>query len=316
MTSPMIQTEGLVKTFGQVRALDGLDLRVEKGVVYGFLGPNGAGKTTTLRILAGLARPNQGWASINSQKVLLHNRDQLKEIGVLPEEPAFYGWMTASEYLRSFVAPLYGVQGEKAHIRTAQILEKVGLAHAAERRIQGFSRGMRQRLGLAQALIHQPPVLLLDEPVSALDPSGRKEILDLIDGLRGETTILLSTHILADVERICDVVGIINQGKMVVEDRRERLLERYALPLIEIEVACDLSIWIEKALQMPFVENFELHDNKLRLQVTQIERAQRELLNSLAEEDVLVNRFEIVRPSLEDIFLRLTQNQDHDEMEA
>ena len=306
MERPMIQVENLTKNFGEVRALDGLNLQVAPGVIYGFLGPNGAGKTTTLRILSGLARTDGGQATIMGARVRLHDRYQLAKIGVLPEEPAFYGWMTAKQYLRDFTAPLYSIYSEEAGSRTSKTLEVVGLAHAADRRIQGFSRGMRQRLGLAQALIHKPQVLLLDEPVSGLDPAGRKDVLELIYNLRGATTVLLSTHILADVERICDLVGIIDEGRMVVEDEREILLRRYARPLIELEVDNDIESWVEKLRQMPFIEHIETRNQTLRLQVRKIEVARRELMRLLAEEEVRVRRFEIMRPSLEDVFLQLT----------
>ena len=161
-------------------------------------------------------------------------------IGVLPEEPAFYPWMTPRELLRDLVAPLYGITPTEAARQSAELLEQVGLGNSANRRIGGFSRGMRQRLGLAQALVHQPKILLLDEPVSALDPAGRKEVLELIESLRQQVTILLSTHILADVERVCDVIGIINHGRLVIDSEREALLQRYGVPLIEFESEGDL----------------------------------------------------------------------------
>jgi len=310
MTQAMIRSENLVKSFGEVRALEGLDLEVAPGVIYGFLGPNGAGKTTTLRVLSGLARADRGSAFIDGLPVRMHDRHQLSNIGVLPEEPAFYGWMTPIQYLRDFAAPLYSIDIEEAGSRASEILDVVGLAYAASRRIQGFSRGMRQRLGLAQALIHEPQVLLLDEPVSALDPAGRKEVLELIDGLRGRTTVLLSTHILADVERICDVVGIIDQGRMVIEDKRDRLLNRYARPLIEVEAEGDIEGWAESVRRLPIVEHVDLLPNLVRLQVSQVETAQGELLRSLAQDSVRVRRFELIRPSLEDVFLQLTQSPD------
>ena len=306
----MIRTEGLVKQFGSVRALDGLSLNVEKGVVYGFLGPNGAGKTTTMRILSGLARPDQGRAWILDREIGKAGADLRFSIGVLPEEPAFYGWMTAREYLRDFIAPMFGLDKAQAARNTDEFLGRVGLAEAGKRRIAGFSRGMRLRLGLAQALIHRPEVLLLDEPVSALDPAGRKEVLELIESLRGDTTILLSTHILADVERVCDVIGIISKGKLIIQERREDLLARYALPLYEVEVDGndngELEAWLEKARQLPYVSNVSMSNSTARLLVNNVELVQRDLLSSLMSENIPIRSFEMVRPSLEDVFLRLT----------
>jgi ABC-2 type transport system ATP-binding protein len=302
----MIHIEKLTKSFGKVMALQGLSLHVEAGAIYGFLGPNGAGKTTTLRILAGLARPDQGNASIMGLEVTNSATSLRNSFGYLPEVPSFYTWMTPMEYLSGFVAPLYAIKGESARVRATEILERVGLSQAGNRRIGGFSRGMRQRLGLAQALIHQPPVLLLDEPVSALDPSGRKDVLDLIESLRGNTTVLLSTHILSDVERICDTIGIIANGRLVAQEARQALLKRYAIPAIEIEADQDLSAWLEKARSLPYVENITQSNSSFRLVVSDLPKAQTDLLTLLAEQGVLIRRFEIVHPNLEDVFLRLT----------
>jgi ABC-2 type transport system ATP-binding protein len=303
----MIRIENLVKHYGAVHALDGLSLNVEAGVVYGFLGPNGAGKTTTMRILTGLARSDEGRAWILDKKIGQSGIDVRNLIGVLPEEPVFYPWMTAREYLRDFVARLYRLDAATARKRTDELLNTVGLKEARNRRIGGFSRGMRQRLGLAQALIHNPPVLLLDEPVSALDPAGRKEVLELIESLRGKTTILLSTHILADVERVCDVVGIINKGRLIVQEQREELLRQYTTPIFEIELDNGAAQWIERARQFPFVETLTFENPTIRVLVKDIRTAQKILLDSLAAEDLLVRRFEILHPSLEDVFLRLTR---------
>ncbi len=302
----MIRIENLVKTYGSVHALDGLSLEVAPGVVYGFLGPNGAGKTTTMRLLAGLARPDSGRAWILDKEIGQPGSDVRALIGVLPEEPAFYGWMTAREYLRDFIAPLFGIQGSAASQRAGELLALVGLKEAADRRMAGFSKGMRQRMGIAQALVHRPPVLLLDEPVSALDPAGRKEVLDLIETLRGETTILLSTHILADVERVCDVVGIITKGRLIVQERREELLVRYATPLFEVEVEDGFGNWLDWARNQPFVTDLTVTNHTARVLVKDIQTARKAMLESLAGQGLSVQRFELIHPSLEDIFLRLT----------
>jgi ABC-2 type transport system ATP-binding protein len=302
----MIRIENMVKTYGPVHALDGLSLNVEPGVVYGFLGPNGAGKTTSMRILSGLARANSGRAWILDKEIGQPGSDVRSLIGVLPEEPAFYGWMTPREYLRDFIAPLYDIHGQVAARRADELLEVVGLIDAANRRIGGFSRGMRQRMGLAQALVHRPPVLLLDEPVSALDPAGRKEVLELIETLRGQTTILLSTHILADVERVCDVIGIIAKGRLFVQDRRDDLLARYVTPLFEIESEDGFGHWLEWVKEQAFVTNVTVTNHTARVLVKDVHQAQKPLLESLVREMVSVQRFEMVHPSLEDVFLRLT----------
>jgi ABC-2 type transport system ATP-binding protein len=299
-----IEIKNLSKQYGNVKALDQLNLVVESGCIFGFLGPNGAGKTTTLRILTGLACASGGQAWIAGQPV--DNRQTASRlVGYLPEEPAFYRWMTPVELL-DHVGRIFGQSGSDRRKRSNQLLDQVGLTEVAKRRISGFSRGMRQRLGLAQALMNEPQVLLLDEPVSALDPLGRKEVLEMIEALKGKATVFMSTHILADVERICDVVGIINKGRLIVQEQREELLHQYTTPVFEIELDNGSQAWMERARKFPFVETMTLENSTIRVLVKDIRTAQKALLDSLAADDLLVRRFEILHPSLEDVFLRLT----------
>ncbi len=306
----MIQVEKLHKHYGAVHALDGLDMSVAPGVVYGFLGPNGAGKTTTLRILTGLARPTSGRALVAGVDLASDGRSLSGKIGFLPEEPAFYPWMTPREFL-DYLGRLHGQSAAERTRRVNELLELVGLGDAGKRRIGGFSRGMRQRLGLAAALVHRPEVLLLDEPVSALDPAGRKEVLELIEGLAGGCTILMSSHILADVERVCNVVGIINQGRMVVQSEREALMDRYAQPVFEAEGenASSLHRWAEVLNIQDWVVATSMNGNILRVTVRDVDRARKELLASAVAQDVPLRRYEEVRPSLEEIFLKLVEKE-------
>ncbi|MFH1523343.1 MAG: ABC transporter ATP-binding protein [Chloroflexota bacterium] len=301
-----VHIEGLTKYYGAVHALDGLDLDVAPGTVYGFLGPNGAGKTTTLRILTGLARPTSGQAQVAGVNVLKNGNKLARHIGHLPEEPTFYPWMTPRE-LFDYLGRLYGFSSAERTSRTRELLALVRLEDVSKRRIGGFSRGMRQRLGVAAALIHHPEVLFLDEPASALDPAGRKEVLGLIEALRGQCTVLMSTHILADVERVCDVVGIIAKGRMLVQSPREQLLERYAVPAFEFEADdhVALSRWAEDLRQIPWVTTVTLESGKLRLIVNDVQTAKRDLLPLAVKDGLTLNRYEEVRPSLEDVFLQL-----------
>jgi ABC-2 type transport system ATP-binding protein len=307
---PAIRIEGLTKRFGPVQALAGLSLAVEPGLVFGFLGPNGAGKTTTIRILAGLACAGAGQAWIDGLEVTKDPRGVSRLIGYLPQEPSFYPWMTAREFI-DYVGRVFGLSAAEREQRTEALLDLAGLAEAAGRRIGGFSGGMGQRLGIAQALVNRPPVLLLDEPVSGLDPAGRRELLQLIERLRGQCTVFMSTHILADVERVCDSVGIISRGQLVVEAPQQELLERYAVPAFEVEVdkrfMVQLSAWADKVRVQPWVMSVSLDRSIARVLVDDVEAARRELLPSALATGLVLNRYEMVRPSLEDVFLRLVQ---------
>jgi len=305
-----ITTHDLVKVYGKVRAVDGLNLTVAEGTIFGFLGPNGAGKTTTIRMLTGMASPSAGSAQVAGVDLGADGQVRQK-IGYLPEEPAFYTWMNPLEYLE-YVGRLFGLPAKQRRQRARDLLERVDLAQVAKRRIGGFSRGMRQRLGLAQALVNQPVVLFLDEPVSALDPAGRKEVLDLIEGLRGQCTVFMSTHILADVERVCDTVGIIDQGKLIEEANQVELLGRYTVPAFvvecEPEAQAPFQAWTERLRSLPWVVSVNVENSSARVVVRDLRQARLALLEEATAAHLPLRRYEVVTPSLEDVFLRLVGN--------
>jgi ABC-2 type transport system ATP-binding protein len=209
-----------------MRALDGLSLQVEAGEVFGFLGPNGAGKTTTFKILMRLITPTAGDARILDRP--LDDLQMRRRIGYLPEQPYFYDYLTAREFLL-YCGALCDLPRDEARRRAAGLLERVGLGDSGEKHLRRFSRGMLQRLGLAQALINDPEILFLDEPMSALDPLGRREVRDLIAGLRARgKTIFFSSHILTDVEAMCDRVAILSGGKLVEEGKLSDILKSHS----------------------------------------------------------------------------------------
>jgi ABC-2 type transport system ATP-binding protein len=307
--APAIRARGLTKRYGEVLALDALDLDVPRGSVFGFLGPNGAGKTTTLRILTSLASAGQGTAEILGVPVGDGAPNRQGRIGYLDQDPRFHGWMRGRELLE-LVGRLYGLQGAALRARTDEVLEVVGLADAGRRSIGGYSGGMRQRLGLAQAILNRPPVLLLDEPVSALDPEGRRDVLDVIRALGdGETTVLFSTHILNDVERVCDRVAILDRGRLVTEAAMDELLDRYAGPLYEVEPdgldEAGMEALAAALRGVAGVTGVEPAHGVLRVSVDDRTDASARLLAALAAAEVVVARFERQRPTLEDVFLRL-----------
>jgi len=303
-----ISAHGLTKRYGSVVALEGLDLEVPTGSVFGFLGPNGAGKTTTLRILTSLARAGGGAATILGVPVGGGEPNRRGLIGYLDQDPRFHGWMKGRELLE-LVGSLYGMHGAELRTRVGETLELVGLADAARRSISGYSGGMRQRLGLAQAILNRPPVLLLDEPVSALDPEGRRDVLSVIRHLGGESTVLFSTHILNDVERVCDRVAILDHGRLVTEAPMEGLLEQYAHPvyIVEPEAADDGALErLAAALRaVDGVTTVEAGSGTLRIGVSEDGAVSRRLLAAIAAANVSLISFERQRPTLEDVFLQL-----------
>jgi len=210
----IISVENLVKKYDGYTVLDGLNFGVEEGDIFGFLGPNGAGKTTTIRILTCIIKPDSGKITINGYDIFKHPMEVKKIINALPESNGYYEWMTAREYLE-FFAKLYGEEPSRQKIDG--LLEAVGLHEKEGHIIRGYSRGMKQRLGIARALINNPKILFLDEPTNGLDPNGRRDIHDLLIDLNKKhgTTIFLSTHLLDDVERLCNRIAIINYGKIV-----------------------------------------------------------------------------------------------------
>ncbi|MGE0556535.1 MAG: ATP-binding cassette domain-containing protein [Gemmatimonadales bacterium] len=303
MSEPPIQIDEVSKRFGQHLALDRVSLTVPAGSVFGFLGPNGAGKTTTLRILTGLAAPTSGTARVLGHDVRTLRPAQRAKLGFLPDVPGFYDWMTGAEFLR-FAGRLFGLGGAELETRAGALLEMAGLARVRGR-IGGYSRGMKQRLGVAQALINAPDLLFLDEPTSALDPIGRREVLEMIVSLRGRTTVFFSTHILADVERVSDHVAILDRGRVaasasVAELKRRAGVERLALtldvPADRFLGALDGAAWITA---------LEAEANRLRITVNDRATAAREIPRLVSAAGIGLVALEPEEVTLEEVFVDL-----------
>jgi ABC-2 type transport system ATP-binding protein len=303
-----VSTRGLTKRYRLDVALDALDLDVPAGCVFGFLGPNGAGKTTTLRLLTGLARPTAGSATVAGIDATTGGRALAERIGALDQDPRYYGWMTGRELL-AFVGRLHGLDGAALRARVDEVLETIGLVDAAKRRIGGYSGGMRQRLGIGQAILPRPSVLFLDEPVSSLDPAGRRDVLELIGRLRGTCTVFMSTHILNDVERVCDRVGILDHGRLVTEAPMDELLASHARPILELDPEPDqdaaVAALAATVRAQAWTRDVRVEHGLIRVFVTDAERAAAEVLPLVVTSGVRLARFERVRPTLEDVFLAL-----------
>jgi ABC-2 type transport system ATP-binding protein len=315
-----IAATGLTKHFGSVLALDGLDLAVPRGSIFGLLGPNGAGKTTTIRILTGLARPTRGSATVAGVEVGLDRPELRRRVGYLDQDPRFYGWMKGRELLE-LVGRLHGHDGPDLRTRVGRALGLTGLAEAAERSIGGYSGGMRQRLGIAQAVLHEPDVLFLDEPVSSLDPEGRRDLLALIAALRDSATVVFSTHVLADVERVCDRVAIMNRGRLVTEGPLDALLAAHARPVYRLVAAAThdggLPALADRLRATAWTTDVaEPGPGELRVAVGDPAAASREILPLVVASGVELSSFEQLRPTLEEVFLELVGPPSPDDLDG
>jgi len=299
---PVIRTEGLTKRFGGVEAVRDLDLEVHQGDLFGFLGPNGSGKTTTVRMLLGLVFPTAGRVELLGRPMPRAGRTVLAEVGSLVEGPAFYPHLSGRVNLSLMDAAGPGGRRADRRRRVGQALERVGLDSVGRRPVKAYSTGMRQRLGLAAALLRSPRLLVLDEPTNGLDPQGMREIRDLLAELvAGGTTVFLSSHLLAEVELICTRAAIVHRGRLVVQDRVEALLA----PTGRVRVTTpDPGRASELASRLPGVELGEWRADSL---VVQLDGTSPEALNRhLVAGGVPVRELVVERPSLEDVFLALT----------
>lgn len=302
----MIEARNLHKYFRSFHALKGISLSVKKGEIYGFIGHNGAGKSTTMNILCGLSRPSSGECFVNGKDIRKIKNPAELGIGYLPEEPKFYPWLTAYETLEY----LGGGRGQNASKpQITGMLDWVGLKDAAGRRLGGFSRGMRQRLGIAAALMRDPELLFFDEPSSALDPEGRSDVLNLIKGLkeRGKT-VFFSTHILDDVERVCDRVGILAQGRLVLEKPLQELLSENITPVYDIELKAAGAELAQKIGALAGIAGVSADGDKLSVTVEDANTGSKTLLQYLSQQGVQVLSFTLRKRNLEDIFIREANN--------
>lgn len=295
----VLELKHVSKAFGNHKILDDLSFEVSEHSIYGFIGRNGAGKTTTMKMILGLLASDSGEIQVCGEKVRFGQNQTNRYIGYLPDVPEFYDYMTPMEYL-TLCGKVTGMPAGEITQRAEELLQMVGHGEA-KKRIRGFSRGMKQRLGIAQALMNRPKLLICDEPTSALDPVGRKEILDILRLVRGETTVLFSTHILSDVERVCDEIAFLHQGKIALSGSVEEVKSRRKAGGYEVEFLT------EKAAS-DFVGMFAggcVDGHCVRVEG----RSEQDMLGAmrfLAEKQIKVQRIEMLEPTLEDLFLEVT----------
>jgi ABC-2 type transport system ATP-binding protein len=310
-TPPVIETHGLTKTYKGVQALKSLDLQVQHNSIFGFLGPNGAGKTTTIKLLLGLIRPTAGSASVFGMDIVNQSVDIRARVGYLPQEPHFYEYMTARQTLR-FTAKFFFKGPEKAiEARVDEMLHLVDLAEKADRPLRTFSGGERQRLGIAQAQVNYPDLLILDEPAASLDPLGRRDVLEVMSRLRKYTTVFYSTHILDDVQRVSDTVVILNKGMLVAEGPIEELLagSEGVVYIVHLKGESD---WARKRIQsQAWVGGIKTgqhgDESTWQVSVTDPQKAEADLLKLLVNGPVMVTEFRRKQYELEDIFMQVIE---------
>ena len=296
----MLKIENLKKRFGDKEVLRGLNLNVPEKSIYGFIGKNGAGKTTTMKTILGLMKADEGEITVAGERVVFGQTSTNRHIGYLPDVPEYYSFMTPVEYLR-FCGEITGLSKAENAKRTEELLELVGLK-GEKHRIKGFSRGMKQRLGIAQALLNKPKLLICDEPTSALDPVGRKEILDILMAAKEETTVLFSTHILSDVERICTDIAFLNEGTVAIQGTLSEIKSTYRTDeyIIETETPRQLLIIKDAFPSMQRTGN-------AMLRFSEKEQSFFEVVRFITENKLPVLKIERLEPTLESMFMEVVK---------
>ena len=307
----VITTEGLSKSFGYVHALKSLDLRVPQKSIFAFLGPNGAGKTTTIKLLLGLLKPTSGGGKILGMDILRNSVDIRARIGYLPQDARFYEHMTARQMLDYTARFFYAGPQAEIDKRVDEMIELVGLEGKADRPIKGFSGGERQRLGIAQAEINYPDLLILDEPAASLDPQGRRDVLEVMSRIRKYATIFYCTHILDDVQRVSDLVAIVNQGELVTQAPIEELLAGTGELAYSVTLKGDTQTAYAQVTQLPWVSGIEVGQEDghaiWQVSVTDEAAAEDQLMSLLVSNGLKVSNFSRKAQNLEDVFLNIVE---------
>jgi len=297
----VVKTKGLTKSFGKEKAVTGLDMKIPKGEIYGFLGQNGAGKTTTIRMLLGLVKPTSGTTHIFQKDLKKERINILKRVGALVENPSYYPHLTAYENLEA-LRKILGVSKSRIH----EVLEIVRLSDVANKKVKGFSLGMKQRLGIASSLLNDPELLILDEPTNGLDPSGIIEIRQLIKRLPSEygMTILISSHLLSEIDQMATTVGIVTKGKMIFQDSIE-VMRMFAHQNMSLKVSDSEQAWrslLANGIKSDYKDGIILLSERSNEEVAKV-------VHTLVQDGFSIYRVEEEKRSLENIFLQMTKEE-------
>ena len=307
----MLKIRNLYKAYGSYHALNGLDMDIEDGALYGFVGPNGAGKTTTIRIMTGLLNADSGSVEIDGIDAVADPYRLRAKIGYVPDAFGVYDNLKVSEYME-FFASCYGMEGLQARKRSNMLLEQVGLGEKTDFFVESLSRGMKQRLSLARALLHNPSVLIMDEPTSGLDPRTRVEFREIVKELNEQgKTILISSHLLAELSELCSHIGIVESGKMVISGNLEEIMDRiYTSKPMIITVYKNIEAAVKVLKEHPLVRTISVKDSSIMVGFTGNAGQESELLKQLIEAGVLVRDFNREPGSLEAVFMQITEHQE------
>lgn len=305
----MLVIKNLEKSYGNFKALNGLNLEIEKGEIFGFIGPNGAGKSTTMKIVSGLLSPDSGEVYVDGIDAIKNNKELKDKIGYMPDFFGVYDNLRAIEYLE-FYASIYGIIGEEVRKLSMDLLELVNLQDKWDANVDGLSRGMKQRLCLARCLVHNPELLILDEPASGMDPRARFEMKGILKNLKEMgKTIIVSSHILSELGEICTRIGIIKNGSIVCEGTVEEVMLRASgTAPINITVMEDPEKAIEVLKQIPDVKEISLDGNKVTASVAGGDKEAKEILKALVTQEVSVIGFAKAVGNLEDVFIQITED--------
>lgn len=299
----LLTVKDLTKTYKDKTAVDHVNFKFEAGKCVALIGPNGAGKTTIIRTLSGLLKPTSGVIEFKEKRP---NEDIRSMIGYLPQYPVFHSWMTGKEFL-VYSGELSFLTKTEATKRAEDLLKTVGIYEAKDKRIGTYSGGMKQRLGIAQAIIHKPQLLLLDEPVSSLDPIGRREVLKLIEDLKNEMTILFSTHILADAEQVSDELLLLHQGVLVESGSIIELKQKYQTDKIALRFENNAEHYLTKITTLSSIKNAELIRGTIHVEVSDIKLARQEILSRALNEKWPLLSFDVNEATLEDMFMKVVK---------